>query len=560
MKTPFARIAKTDGGARPAGLLSRIADGWRQQLDQRTSVILPQYTRPGRPGFVVGFAVILAVACYLYGFGFSLTAPIRATHFIAPLGVLLMLMVWALPELGAAPTRLLERLFFAFLISTALWPSYLAITLPGLPWINMARLIGFPLVLVLAISISISRQFRDDTMQSLETIPSLWKMVAAFGAIQIITIPLSGTPQFSIQKVIIYSISWIAMFFVAAYAFRKPKSGWFFIAIIVTCGVILTGIAIRERQVGQILWANSIPSWLSVDDPSVQRMFGTTGRAGTNIYRSQAIFATPLALGEYLALCTPFILHMVAGPGFRLWIRALGLVLLPVIFFGILTTDTRLGVVGYIMSIGIYIFLWGLLRWRENPRGLIGPAVVLSYPATAMAFIVAVLSFNRLRVMTIGGGKHQASTEARYDQWAEGIPLVFQHPWGHGAARGAGALGFRNPAGTLTIDSYWLAIGLDYGVLGFVTFYGAFLVAVAAGLRTVARGVKSRELALIVPLTIALFVYFVIKSIYAGTENQPIAFMMLGAMSALVYRARLEQGPEVPKEKKTKRKKGVILA
>lgn len=541
------------GAPRPVGPAGRLMQALRHEAELRTSVVLPQYTRPAPPTFVLIFGIVLAIGAYFYGVGFGLMAPVRAMQFIAPLAILAALTVWALPEMGTSPNRLLERFFFAFMITTPLWPNYLAISLPGLPWITLARLIGFPLVFLLAVAVSVSRTFRTQIFETLESIPSLWRMITAFAVILFLSVGLSSTAQFSMQKAIVYGVNWIVMFFAAVFVFRKPGRVHLFSVLMVAVGFILTAIAIREAQLGQILWANHIPSFLAIDDPSVQRMFATTVRAGTGIYRSQATYATPLGLGEILALTTPFVLHVIAGPGYRLWQRALSLLLMPFLFYGIMLTDTRLGVVGYILSIGIYILFWGLLQWKERPRSLIGPAVVLSYPATAAVFIVAVLTIPRLRVMTLGGGKHQASNNARMDQWGEGIPLVLSHPWGHGVAKGAAALGFRNQGGTLTIDTYWLNTALDYGVLGFITFYGAFVVAIFAGLQTVVRGVKSRELTLIIPLSIGLFVYFIIKSIYAGVENQAIAFMMLGALTALVWRAHVEQG-SLPAKMKAKRK------
>src|SRR3546814_17828866 len=58
------------------------------------------------------------------------------------------------------------------------------------------------------------------------------------------------------------------------------------------------------------------------------------------------------------------------------------------------------------------------------------------------------------------------------------IPKIFSHPLGHGIGTSAEVLGFTNPAGTLTIDSYYLVIALDYGIIGFLMFYGLFILAI----------------------------------------------------------------------------------
>src|SRR3546814_3003931 len=85
------------------------------------------------------------------------------------------------------------------------------------------------------------------------------------------------------------------------------------------------------------------------------------------------------------------------------------------------------------------------------------------------------LASRRLYVMLIGGGQHQASNDARTSMYQDGIPLMLSNPWGFGANQGAAALNYRLPSGMLTIDSYYLSIGLDYGVLGLIAFYGMLL-------------------------------------------------------------------------------------
>ena len=70
-------------------------------------------------------------------------------------------------------------------------------------------------------------------------------------------------------------------------------------------------------------------------------------------------------------------------------------------------------------------------------------------------------------------------------------------------------------------------------------FYGIFVVAITSGIRGLLIGPKDQEESLLMPLTISLVSFFVIKSIYSGVENQSTVFMMLGAVSALVYRIKL---------------------
>ena len=313
-------------------------------------------------------------------------------------------------------------------------------------------------------------------------------------------------------------------------------------ALLIVAGVILSLIAVQEFRIQHVLWFNSIPSFLKVDDPNVQNLLAVHMRAGTDRYRTIATYATSLGLSEFLALSTPFALHFVFGASYNIFNRALAALSIPLILYGILLTDSRLGFVGFLISIVMYGFFRGALEWRQHRASLWGPAIVLSYPAVFSLFVVAIFSVQRLRVMTLGGGKTQASTLARADQVRMGIPKVLKHPLGFGIGRGADALNYRNAGGGLTIDTYWLLIALDYGVIGFIVFYGIILTATTYGFFGIVRGTKEREQNMLIPLTIALVSYFIIKSIYAGVENQSIIFMMLGAVAALVYRQRRDNG------------------
>src|ERR1700748_1026945 len=82
----------------------------------------------------------LMLFCLIYGFFFSVFAPAYFVLFAAPPAILMLLVIWALPDLDWAPTRQLEWAFYATFIALIVWPNYLAIALPGLPWITLVRL------------------------------------------------------------------------------------------------------------------------------------------------------------------------------------------------------------------------------------------------------------------------------------------------------------------------------------------------------------------------------------------------------------------------------------
>lgn len=137
-----------------------------------------------------------------------------------------------------------------------------------------------------------------------------------------------------------------------------------------------------------------------------------------------------------------------------------------------------------------------------------------------------------------GSGAYQASNEARETQWADGLATIAQAPWGHGIGRAAEALGFTDLEGFLTIDSYYLSVALEVGIFGFIAYYGAFMLSIWAGVRISLEATKNEQTAWLVPTTLALINYVVIKSVLSQQENHPIAFALLGLAMALTQQAR----------------------
>src|SRR3546814_20376950 len=85
------------------------------------------------------------------------------------------------------------------------------------------------------------------------------------------------------------------------------------------------------------------------------------------------------------------------------------------------------------------------------------------------------------------------------------------------------------------IDTYYLLILLEYGVLGFLIFYGLFLTGIwKAGRTLFDLGPTDREVSLRIPLIIAMSNWLIIKSIFAKADNNPLIFEMRGMMEELI--------------------------
>src|SRR5262245_58170945 len=105
--------------------------------------------------------IIAAVACIPYGFYYAIFTPWLLVPLIVPIVILMLITIWALPDTQFFPEKALERMFFAFFAALVLWPNYLAVDLPGLPWITFGRVVNVPMVMLLIITVSTSVPFRE---------------------------------------------------------------------------------------------------------------------------------------------------------------------------------------------------------------------------------------------------------------------------------------------------------------------------------------------------------------------------------------------------------------
>lgn len=543
VREPRERLRPSQGRAAALwALLRSSASDWVRGFLGRPVIIEPYKAGVRSPWRRLAPWLLLPAFfffCLFYGFAFALTAPYLIMQFAIPVVVLALVAVWALPDSRHAPTNLLETLFFVFFVGLIVWPNYLALSLKGLPWITLIRLTGFPLLLTLLVCVSVSKEFRSEVAQALKTVPLMWKLFTAFIVLQLASIALSSNIAASMNKFVIAQVSWTAIFFISCYVFLKRGRAEIWGILFCLATLTVAAVGAYEASIGRVPWAGHVPSFLKIEDEAVQRILGGSVRFAKGVHRVQSVFTTSLGLAECIALSVPFFLHLIAGR-YPNSVKLGAAASLPFLFYVVTVTDSRLGIVGFLLAFMLYLLLWAALRWRRHRTSIFGPAIVLAYPLLFCAFVGATFVVGRLRTMVWGNGAHQASNEGRIRQYMEGLEKILSNPFGYGIGQGAEALGARNGAGVLTIDTYYILIALDYGIIGFFLYYGFIVSALFYSGKQIVAGTpgEDRDVALLVPATISLTSFLVIKSIFSNQDNHPITFMLLGMAAALSFRAR----------------------
>jgi hypothetical protein len=486
--------------------------------------------------FLVPFA--LALGCFIYGFFFALTAPYLIVLFTLPIVALGLMSIWALPDLGWAPVRSLELAYSAVLPGLILWPNYLALALPGLPWITMVRLTAFPMAFFLLVSLSASAQFREKMFNSAQGVPVMIYLLMAFAANSLVSLPLAHGVGDAIQKLMIQMVTWTGMLIGGLYVFQLPGRPERYIALLLLLAIPITGVAVVEFQEQHMMWLGHVPSFLKVADSSVDLAMSNAVRASTGLYRAKSTFSTPLGLAEHMSLLTPFALHWVAGR-YSVVRRIFGLALLPTIYVVVRMTDSRLGILGYLASILTYVIIWSLIRFRSRINDLVAAIVVYAYPAAIIGVLAASMVVHKIHVLIFGGGAQEASNDARQEQFRMALPALIRNPIGYGAGQGAAQMGY-GVGDFVAVDSYWINLSLDYGALGMVLYVGLFAVVIYAAVKTllqhpeVARG----EVSLLIPLVSFLVAFLLVRCVFSEWNIHPMVFALLGMSVCLISRAK----------------------
>lgn len=490
----------------------------------------------------LGLPVGLGFFGLVYGFYFALTAPFLLVGFATPVAILAVLCIWALPEQASAPTRTMEFFFASVIVTLILWPNYLAVALPGLPWITMIRLTGFPMSLLLAVTLSISQPVRREVMETMKSTPILWTIFIVFSVLQFTSVALSKNPPAALQKAIIHQVNWTSVMIIAAWLCRQPGRLRFYVNLVLALGLPIVVLAVMEYGKKGVLWAGAVPSFLKIDDPIILSMLGSITRSANGLYRAKATFGTPLGLSEFMALLTPFAIHkVVTGP--KMSSRIIGFIYLPIIFYTVRMTDSRLGVNSFILSLLLYLPLWGQVRLRRLKGDMLAGLVVYTYPVVLAVGYIAAQTIPPLRIAIFGGGAQAASNAARQHQLVMGFPKILSNPVGFGADGAGAAMGY-GAGEFVAIDNYYLVLGLNYGVLGIAAFTGMFIIAIAYAVREIinARLPDDDEIMMLMPLTVLLGIFLVEKWVFAQEDNHPILFMAIGMIIAMVYRSKKLRG------------------
>lgn len=503
--------------------------------------ILPPYTRRvnNLRHRLAKAAVVAAVLVFAIVMGFWVAI---FNTFVVPLfgtviGILLLIAMWMADDTEPNLRKAGSFLFIAFISLSVVWPNYMAVAIPGLPWITPTRLFLGLAAMALLLETSQSAHTRRLITGAIKGHKAAYVGLLIFMLLMVATSPLSRIPSDALTFAMQQFVLWLIPLLVGLWLFNEPK---LVDRVITVIGISLLPILLLtflEYRNSLPIWIPYIPSFLQVEGPQMEAFLSAQLRHdGT--YRAKGNFGVPLYFTQVLLMVMPFVLHWILdsiSPARRGLAIAYLLCLVVVIWMN----NTRTGTTGQLVVIAGMLGIFGLRHYLHvrSKLDMTAPALALGIPVAAGVLAILIAISPRLQTMTVGGSQHAGSDEVRAEQWTLAWAAVFRNPFGHGAHE-SGPLTGRLRNGIWIVDSTWINFLVDYGViaaLGWAFFLGA--IAASGVLIYLQRVDRSADLCGPAAIAVGAFMMMMYSVSYYG--NIPFLMIFVGIISATRYRLEI---------------------
>lgn len=483
----------------------------------------------------VVFAIVVAFSLFM-GLGFGLLGPMAPSFFAPVIGVMFLLAIWLLPDASIDLSKGAFVAFLAYVSASLVWPNYLAVAIPGLPWITPTRMFLFALGLLVLLQYSQNSIARREIVGSIHASHVFLVAILIHIACRFASLPVSPSPFSSatsiFQTIILCGIPFIA----AVWLLNGEKRLDRFAGVVVACTIAVLIVSVAEYRISKPIWTDHLPSFLIADQTLFEAYTGAQARVGDNRYRVRGVFGTAVYFGQYLAVATPFIMHALftARTALR---RVIYAIVMLVLTFVVWSTNTRTAMTGMMIGLVGYGALFALRRYlfpryHGDPGS---PIALASGIGGALTAVVLVLSSHRLRVMTLGGAQHADSDRVREAQWDRAIELMMKNPLGYGADQAPMLAGKLSNRGIWVLDNGWINMMVDFGAVGAASFLCAILYLCYRLLR-IYFSPEGEKHALALPLAAGLALFLLTLVSVSASVSFPFIFLLVGVSVALIGR------------------------
>lgn len=415
----------------------------------------------------------------------------------------------------------------AYIAADVLWPSYVAIILPGLPYITPSRIILTLLAIGWIGAIARSPSVVETLSHRLRALRWIAIPLVAIIALKLLAIPFSPYRALAIKCLANQSITWYLPFLLTASLLRSRDDLLRGARVFVVAASIVGVLVVWERVTHTNPYVATLGQLVTANERWIPSTFTREFRRGG--YRAFGPYTACLSLAELMTVCLPFALYWYEYARSRYARGALAASVL-LMLFGTFAADSRTGMLtsGFILSLYLLIRVGRLAARDPRParRRLIMTGVVLCVVAMVATGLYAMRQLDWEDAFGANGSRTRQLQLAR--------PLLRDRPLiGYGPGNGVAALmlQYRPNGFDLTIDSYYLTAALETGFPGLIVLLillGAFVCLAYK------RAFEDRPDASLY-LALALFgtAFALVRTTLSQDQNMNLFYIVLGAFVAL---------------------------
>jgi|JI8StandDraft_2_1071088.scaffolds.fasta_scaffold23071_3 hypothetical protein len=458
----------------------------------RAKRVLPQYFRseyhPLWPLAKIAFFLTGVVLAMFTGLFVALGGTLALKFVGFPIGIFIVLIIWLLPDVDRPANPPFWKLFTAYLTLAVVWPAYIAVVIPGLPWLTPPRIVFALLILVMMAHLPQYAQSRARVWNLLAFDTVAFRLYAGFLLIAVALIPFSKSPVETLSSTLLQETFSLAPVVATAWIAHDPERVARIWRLLLLCCIGVLLVAVLENWMQSPPWANYIPSFMQIDPNVLELILSPQSRAGDWRYRVRSVFPVVLYYTQYLNLMIPLFLYALVRMRGRkmLLVPPLLLLLLHSVWFA----NARTAFIPFFLSA---FAIAALVITREiffrGRRDTFKTSLLVGGVLLAVLLLGGALaSSHRLKMYTFGGGQHTASNETRDQQWDNAVRQIKKNPIGVGIGNSPELVGtFSSKTPFPVVDSLWINMLVDVGIVGFALFFGFFLRSAWIGVKTFMR-------------------------------------------------------------------------
>jgi hypothetical protein len=416
-------------------------------------------------------AAVLATLLGLLVAVFPTGAVIKIGVLLAGGVVLLLAFISVRSADGASSGRIARAAVDAWAFLIGVCPIYLPFKFGPLPGLNPTRVSFGVVICAAAFALITSPDLRARLSQRIAGLGWVFKLIVGFMAWLMIASLIADESIASLYAFAKDFLPGLMMLLVVLALYRdrgdiERTAAWLWLGAGVACA-----IAIYEWRTN----SNPFIGLMAIDtDDLIGLDWIVSYRLRGGEYRVSGPFAHPLTFGEYLAMVTPVAI-MLAAMARRPWLRLAAAVSVPLFLFVSYLTHTRSSSIALAAGLFAMLTLVGLraVRRRDRPGlAMLGWFVLVVVLASAVFASGAITNLAQGRTAEEAG-----SSRARILMFERGAALVADQPLqGYGLGTAAAVIGPMPGHRTLTIDSFFLSLALESGVVGLVLFVSAMSI------------------------------------------------------------------------------------